>query len=178
MGILERVNAPSDLKALSIQELELLAEELREQVVDVVNRNGGHLASPLGVVDLTVALHHVYDIHEDRDQLIWDVGHQCYAHKLLTERKDQILTLRKQGGLSGYPKISESPYDCFGTGHSSTSISAGVGMAVARDRQGKQNHVIALIGDGAMTAGMAFEALAHAGHLGIKMLVILNDNEM
>lgn len=178
MAILDKINTPQDLKALSLTELEGLSQELREQVIDVVNRNGGHLASPLGVVDLTVALHYVYDIHEDRDQMIWDVGHQCYAHKLLTERKDRIYTLRKQGGLSGYPKISESPYDCFGTGHSSTSISAAAGMAAARDRLGKNNHVIALIGDGAMTAGMAFEAMAHAGHLGLDMLVILNDNEM
>lgn len=178
MAILDKINTPRDVKALTLPELESLSLELREQVIDVVNQNGGHLASPLGVVDLTVALHYVFDIHEDADQLIWDVGHQCYAHKLLTERKDRIFTLRKQGGLSGYPKISESPYDCFGTGHSSTSISAAAGMAAARDRLGKDNHVIALIGDGAMTAGMAFEAMAHAGHLGLDMLVILNDNEM
>ncbi len=178
MSLLDTINSPTDLKSLSLPDLEILAEELRERIIDTVNRNGGHLASPLGVVELTLALHYVFDVGTNKDQLIWDVGHQCYAHKLLTERKDVFNTLRKKEGISGYPKISESEYDCFGTGHSSTSISAALGMAAARDQQGKDFDVIAVIGDGAMTAGMAWEALCHGGHLGRKSLIILNDNEM
>ena len=178
MSILDPINSPADLKGLSIPELESLADELREEIIDIVNRNGGHLASPLGVVELTLALHYVFDVGTSKDQLIWDVGHQCYAHKLLTERKDVFGSIRKKDGISGYPKISESEYDCFGTGHSSTSISAALGMAAARDELGKDFNVIAVIGDGAMTAGMAWEALCHGGHAGNKSLVILNDNEM
>lgn len=176
MPLLDSINTPDDLKQLSLEQLETVADELRAMIIEGVNNNGGHLASPLGVVDLTLALHYVYDIGVD--QLIWDVGHQCYAHKILTGRRDAFPSIRKKDGISGYPKISESEYDCFGTGHSSTSISAAAGMAMARDLQGKNNHVIALIGDGAMTAGMAFEGLLHAGHLGTNMLVIVNDNEM
>lgn len=176
MSLLDSINSPADLKAFSIAELEELARELRARVLDVVNHNGGHLSAPLGVVELTLALHYVFDV--GRDQLIWDVGHQCYPHKLLTGRRDVFDTIRKKDGISGYPKISESPYDCFGTGHSSTSISAAVGMAVARDRLNEDYSVIALIGDGAITGGMALEGLSHAGHLGLDMLVILNDNEM
>ena len=176
MAFLDNINSPDDLKKLSLDDLERVGEELRARIIEVVNKNGGHLASPLGVVDLTLALHYVYDIGVD--QLIWDVGHQCYAHKLLTGRRDVFDDIRKKGGISGYPKITESDYDCFGTGHSSTSISAALGMALARDLQGRNNHVVALIGDGAMTAGMAFEAMMHAGHLGTKMLVVVNDNEM
>ncbi|MBI1317730.1 MAG: 1-deoxy-D-xylulose-5-phosphate synthase [Candidatus Hydrogenedens sp.] len=178
MSLLSGVNSPDDLKKLSIEEIETLAGELREDLIEVVNRNGGHLASPLGVVELTLALHYVYEVGPGKDQLIWDVGHQCYAHKLLTGRRDIFPQLRKKNGISGYPKISESEYDCFGTGHSSTSISAAAGMAAAWKQQGLDNHVVAVIGDGAMTAGMAFEAMSHAGHLGLDMLVILNDNEM
>ena len=176
MSLLETINSPADLKKLSLEQLEPLAGELREAVIETVNRNGGHLASPLGVVELTIALHYVYDL--PNDQLVWDVGHQCYAHKLLTGRRGRFPTLRKQGGLSGYPKITESEYDCFGTGHSSTSISAALGMAIARDRLGLHHHVAALIGDGAITGGMAMEALSHAGHAGHNMLVVLNDNGM
>ena len=176
MRILDRIDSPADLKSLTISELETLATELREQIIETVNRNGGHLASPLGVVELTLALHYVLDV--GKDQLIWDVGHQCYAHKLLTGRRNAFDSIRKAGGISGYPKISESPSDCFGTGHSSTSISAAVGMCVARDLAGDDYKVVAVIGDGAMTAGMAMEALSHAGDLGVSMLVILNDNEM
>nr|AUN37067.1 1-deoxy-D-xylulose 5-phosphate synthase [uncultured bacterium] len=176
MALLDSIDSPDDLKKLSIEQLETVADELRAEIIEGVNRNGGHLASPLGVVDLTLALHYVYDIGVD--QLIWDVGHQCYAHKLITGRRDRFPSIRKKDGISGYPKICESEYDCFGTGHSSTSISAALGMAVARDRLGKSNHVVALIGDGAMTAGMAFEGLLHAGHLGSNLLVIVNDNEM
>ncbi len=176
MMLLDTINSPKDLKALSLSQLEVLCEELRERIITVVNQNGGHLASPLGVVELTVACHYVFDIGVD--QLVWDVGHQCYAHKLLTERRACFDTIRKQGGISGYPKVSESKYDCFGTGHSSTSISAALGMAVARDLAQEEYKVLALIGDGAMTGGMAIEGLLHAGHLGKDMLVILNDNEM
>ncbi len=174
--LLDSIHSPADVKALSLPQLEQLAHELRETIIDTVNRNGGHLASPLGVVELTIALHHVFDI--GKDPLIWDVGHQSYAHKLLGGRRDRFYALRKREGISGYPKISESEFDAFGTGHSSTSISAAVGMAVARERLGLAHHVIAVIGDGAMTGGMALEALSHAGHLGLDMLVILNDNEM
>ena len=176
MSLLESIQTPKDIKSFSPEQLETLVAELRTRIIETVSRNGGHLASPLGVVELTVALHYVYDIPEDK--LIWDVGHQCYAHKLLTGRAAKFDRLRKQNGISGYPKITESIYDCFGTGHSSTSISAALGMAIARDRLGLEHHVVSLIGDGAMTGGMAFEALNHAGHLGLNMLVILNDNEM
>jgi len=176
MRLIDSINTPQDLKRLSIAELETLASELRLLIIETVNRNGGHLASPLGVVELTLAIHYVFDIGTDK--LIWDVGHQCYAHKIITGRRDQFDTLRKLDGISGYPKISESPYDCFGTGHSSTSISAALGMAIARDMRGEEHHVITLIGDGAMTGGMAFEALSNAGHLGANLLIILNDNEM
>lgn len=174
--LLDSIFCPKDIKTFNNEQLEMLAAELRQRIIDTVNRNGGHLASPLGVVELTIALHYVFNIPEDK--LIWDVGHQCYAHKLLTGRADRFDTLRRRGGISGYPKIEESAYDCFGTGHSSTSISAAVGMAIARDRLALDHHIIALIGDGAMTGGMAFEALNHAGHLGLDMLVVLNDNEM
>jgi 1-deoxy-D-xylulose-5-phosphate synthase len=176
MRILDKIDGPADVKLLTPEQLEQLAQELREQIIDTVNRNGGHLASPLGVVELTIALHRVFNIGPD--QVVWDVGHQCYAHKLLTGRREVFDSLRLKGGISGYPKVSESAADSFGTGHSSTSISAATGMAVARDRLGMSHHVVALIGDGAMTGGMAFEALGHAGHLGLDMLVILNDNKM
>ncbi len=176
MRILDTIDSPIDLKKLTLEQLEALSFELREQIIETVNKNGGHLASPLGVVELTIALHYVYDLTVDR--LVWDVGHQCYAHKLLTGRRGEFSTLRRKDGISGYPKITESVYDCFGTGHSSTSISAAAGMALARDRRGESHKVVALIGDGAMTGGMAFEALSHAGHLGLDMLVILNDNKM
>jgi 1-deoxy-D-xylulose-5-phosphate synthase len=170
------MKTPQDIKGFTPEQLEQLPGELRRRILETVNHNGGHLASPLGVVELTIALHYVYDF--PKDKLIWDVGHQCYAHKLLTGRADRFETLRKRDGISGYPKRSESPYDSFGTGHSSTSISAALGMAMARDRLGLNHQVVAVIGDGAMTGGMAFEAMNHAGHLGARMLVILNDNEM
>ncbi len=175
-SLLDSINSPKDIKSFSLEQLDALASELRTRIIETVSRNGGHLASPLGVVELTIALHYVFNVPEDK--LIWDVGHQSYAHKLLTGRASRFETLRKQGGISGYPKMSESLYDCFGTGHSSTSISAAVGMAIARDRLGLEHQVVSLIGDGALTGGMAFEALNHAGHLGLNMLVILNDNEM
>lgn len=175
-SLLDTLKTPQDLKGMSPEQLEALAGDIRTRIIETVNRNGGHLSSPLGVVELTIALHYVFDLPEDK--LIWDVGHQCYAHKLLTGRANRFDTLRKRDGISGYPKITESRYDCFGTGHSSTSISAALGMATARDHLGLHHHVVAVIGDGAMTGGMAFEALNHTGHLGSNMLVILNDNEM
>ena len=174
--LLCRVNGPEDLASFSIEELEALVAEIRRKIIDTVSVNGGHLASPLGVVELTTALCHVYDM--EKDVVIWDVGHQSYAYKLLTGRRDLFDSLRLKGGLSGYPRRAESPYDAFGTGHSSTSISAALGMAVARDQRQEAGHVIAVIGDGAMTGGMAIEALSHAGQVGSDMLVILNDNEM
>ncbi len=174
--ILDTIKKPSDVQRLRLEDLAVLAEEIRRTIIATASVNGGHLAPHLGVVELAIALHYVFDT--ERDALIWDVGHQCYPHKLLTGRADRIHTVRKKGGLSGYPRPSESPYDAFGVGHSSTSISAGLGMAVARDRLGISRRVIAVIGDGAMTAGMAFEALAHAGHVGTDLLVVLNDNQM
>lgn len=176
MGVLQRINSPRELKKLSQEELIQLAQELRAEIISVVAQNGGHLAPSLGVVELTIALHTVFD--SPRDKIIWDVGHQAYAHKLLTGRRKQWKTLRRYGGLSGFPRRSESPHDPFGTGHSSTSISAALGMAVARDLRGERYKIVAVIGDGALTGGMAFEALNHCGHLGKDVLVILNDNEM
>ncbi|MDZ4857924.1 MAG: 1-deoxy-D-xylulose-5-phosphate synthase [Candidatus Hydrogenedentes bacterium] len=174
--ILDGINSPRDLKSLSIDDLKALAQEIRDKIIATASVNGGHLAPHLGVVDLTIALHYVFDT--ESDMLVWDVGHQCYAHKLLTGRRDQLCTIRKKGGLSGYPKRSESPYDVFGVGHSSTSISAALGMAVARDLTQQEGRAIAVIGDGAITAGMAFEAMSNAGHLDKDLIVVLNDNNM
>ncbi|KZL03418.1 MULTISPECIES: 1-deoxy-D-xylulose-5-phosphate synthase [unclassified Pseudovibrio] len=176
MSLLDQIQNPSDLKKVPEDRLRQVAEELREEMVDAVSVTGGHLGAGLGVVELTVALHHVFDTPKDR--LIWDVGHQCYPHKILTDRKERIRTLRQDGGLSGFTKRSESDYDPFGAGHSSTSISAGLGMAVARDLAGGDNNVIAVIGDGAMSAGMAYEAMNNAGALNSRLIVILNDNDM
>jgi 1-deoxy-D-xylulose-5-phosphate synthase len=173
---LERINSPSDLKTLNAEELKVLAGELRDQIIHTVSINGGHLASNLGVVELTIALHRVFDSPDDK--IVWDVGHQSYSHKLLTGRRERFSTIRKENGISGFPRMSESEYDAFGTGHSSTSISAALGIAEGRDRRGENFKVIAVIGDGAMTAGLAFEGLNHAGHLKKDIIVILNDNEM
>ncbi|WP_127902112.1 1-deoxy-D-xylulose-5-phosphate synthase [Solirhodobacter olei] len=174
---LDRVTVPADLKALSDRELKLLAKELREETISAVSVTGGHLGAGLGVVELTTAIHAVFDT--PRDKLIWDVGHQCYPHKILTGRRDRIRTLRQEGGLSGFTKRSESPYDPFGAAHSSTSISAGLGFTMARELGAEGvGDVIAVIGDGAMSAGMAFEAMNNAGHLGKRLFVILNDNDM
>ncbi len=159
-----------------MEELEVLVQEVRQRIIETVSVNGGHLASPLGVVELTVALCRTFDV--GRDRIVWDVGHQSYAYKLLTGRQGQFHTLRTKDGLSGYPRVTESPYDVFGTGHSSTSISAALGMAIARDHAGEDHRVVAFIGDGAMTGGLAWEAMNHAGHVGSDLLVILNDNEM
>ena len=174
--VLAAVNSPADLKGLTSSELSKLAEEIREEIISTVSNCGGHLAANLGVVELTIALHSILD--SPRDKIIWDVGHQTYAHKLLTGRRDQFASLRQYGGLSGFPRRSESPHDIFGAGHSSTSISAALGLAEARDLAGEDYHVVAVIGDGALGAGLAFEALNHAGHRGTDLLVILNDNEM
>jgi 1-deoxy-D-xylulose-5-phosphate synthase len=174
--LLDTVHEPRDLKLLSEEELIQLAQELRQETIDAVSQTGGHLGAGLGVVELTVALHHVFNTPEDK--LIWDVGHQTYPHKILTGRRDRIRTLRQPGGLSGFAKRSESPYDAFGAGHSSTSISAALGMAKARDLSGKDHEVIAVIGDGAMSAGMAYEAMNNAGSSRSRMMVVLNDNDM
>jgi 1-deoxy-D-xylulose-5-phosphate synthase len=176
MSLLETVNAPADLKSLARADLKTLAEELRAFIIDSVSRTGGHLASNLGVVELTVALHHVFDTPEDR--IVWDVGHQTYVHKVLTGRRERMPGLRQTDGLSGFPKREESPYDAFVAGHSSTSISAALGMAVAAKLKGEERRVVAVIGDGAMSAGMAFEALNNAGAMDANLLVILNDNDM
>ncbi|CDD37496.1 1-deoxy-D-xylulose-5-phosphate synthase [Clostridium sp. CAG:356] len=174
--MLEEINSPQDLKKLTLQQKKKLAEEIRNYIIEIVSKNGGHLASNLGVVELTIALHTVFNVPEDK--IIWDVGHQCYVHKILTGRREKFKNLRKPNGLAGFPKSNESPTDSFNTGHSSTSISAALGMARARDLQGKNNAVIAVIGDGALTGGMALEALNDAGYSKCKMTVILNDNEM
>jgi 1-deoxy-D-xylulose-5-phosphate synthase len=174
--ILDGIDQPGDLKSLSLEQLETLATELREDLVRMVEANGGHLASNLGVVELTIALHRVFD--SPRDKIIWDVGHQSYVHKLLTGRRERFPTLRQHGGLSGFTDRSESPHDAFGAGHASTSVSAATGMAIARDLAGENYHVMAVIGDGALTGGMALEALNQAGQLRSRMIVILNDNGM
>ncbi|MFO7478909.1 MAG: 1-deoxy-D-xylulose-5-phosphate synthase [Methyloceanibacter sp.] len=174
--MLDRIETPADLRNLDDRDLPQLAAELRQELIGAVSVTGGHLGAGLGVVELTVALHHVFDTPADK--LIWDVGHQSYPHKILTGRKDRIRTLRQAGGLSGFCKRAESEYDTFGAGHSSTSISAGLGMAVARDLDGKAHNVIAVIGDGAMSAGMAYEAMNNAGAMNSRLIVILNDNDM
>lgn len=174
--LLDKVQTPDDMRRLSDDELKRLADELRQETISAVSVTGGHLGAGLGVVELTVALHHVFDTPNDR--LIWDVGHQCYPHKILTGRRDRIRTLRQPGGLSGFCKRAESEYDPFGAGHSSTSISAGLGMAVARDLSGGANNVVAVIGDGAMSAGMAYEAMNNAGAMDSRLIVVLNDNDM
>ena len=174
--LLDRIRTPADLRSFKESELRQVADELRTDLIDAVSQTGGHLGAGLGVVELTVALHYVFNTPDDR--LIWDVGHQAYPHKLLTGRRDAMRTIRQEGGLSGFAKRTESEYDPFGAGHSSTSISAGLGMAVARDLSGGTNNVIAVIGDGAMSAGMAYEAMNNAGALDARLVVILNDNDM
>ena len=174
--LLDKINFPSDLRLLSKSQLPQLADELRNELISAVSETGGHLGAGLGVIELTIALHYMFDTPKDR--LIWDVGHQAYPHKILTGRKDRIRTLRQGGGLSGFTKRSESNYDPFGAAHSSTSISAGLGMSVARDIEGKTNNIISVIGDGAMSAGMAYEAMNNAGSMDSRLIVILNDNDM
>jgi 1-deoxy-D-xylulose-5-phosphate synthase len=175
-SLLSRINSPADLKILKAGDLDRLAIEIRDVIVDRVSRNGGHLSSNLGTVELSIALHRVFNSPED--QIVWDVGHQSYAHKLLTGRYTAFSGLRKRGGLSGFPKREESPHDAFNTGHSSTSISAAAGILVAKRMKGEKGRAIAVIGDGALTGGLAYEALSHAGHLELPLIVILNDNNM
>jgi 1-deoxy-D-xylulose-5-phosphate synthase len=174
--LLDQIKTPKDLRRLEPSQLRQLADELRRETIDAVAVTGGHLGAGLGVIELTVALHYVFNTPADR--LVWDVGHQAYPHKILTDRRDRIRTLRQGGGLSGFTKRAESEYDAFGAAHSSTSISASLGMAVARDLQNKQNNVIAVIGDGAMSAGMAYEAMNNAGAMNSRLIVVLNDNDM
>src|SRR5437868_8254095 len=174
--LLYAIESPADLRRMSFGELPALAAELREFLIQSVSTRGGHFAAGLGTVELTIALHYVFDT--PRDRLVWDVGHQAYPHKVLTGRRDRLHTVKQEGGLAPFPTRSESEYDTFGVGHSSTSISAALGMAVAAARAGDSRRVVAVIGDGAMTAGMAFEALNHAGSLPADLLVILNDNDM
>ena len=174
--MLDKINNSDDLKKLNIEEKYLLADDIRKYILDIVSKNGGHLASNLGVVELTIALESVFD--PNKDKIIWDVGHQSYVHKIINGRKDSIKTLRKMNGIAGFPKTSESPTDCFNTGHSSTSISAALGIAKARDLKKEKYSVVAVIGDGALTGGMALEALNHAGSSKTNLIVILNDNEM
>ena len=162
--MIEKINFPADLKKLSFDELDVLAGEIRNLLIQVVSKNGGHLASNLGVVELTLALHYVFNA--PRDKIVWDVSHQCYTHKIVTGRRDRFATLRQYEGISGFCKREESEYDAFNAGHSSTSISAALGLAIGRDMAGGNNHVIAVIGDGALTSGMAMEAINQAGHLG------------
>src|SRR5262245_39812867 len=174
--LLDQVGKPDDLRRLPETVLPQLAAELRQETIDAVSLTGGHLGAGLGVIELTVALHYLFDT--PRDRLIWDVGHQSYPHKIITGRRDRIRTIRQGGGRSGFARRVESEYDAFGAAHSSTSISAGLGMAIARDLEGRRNSVVAVIGDGAMGAGMAFEAINNAGTRDVRLIVILNDNEM
>ena len=176
MGFLEKINSPKDLKKISRKDLPILASELREVIIDVVSKNGGHLAPSLGAVELAIAIHYVFNAPEDK--IIWDVGHQSYAHKLLTGRREQFHTLRQYNGISGFTRMSESPFDAFSTGHSSTSISAGLGIACGKCLKKENSKVIAVIGDGSMTAGLAYEGLNQAGDINKNILVILNDNDM
>jgi 1-deoxy-D-xylulose-5-phosphate synthase len=176
VALLDRVHDPADIRGFTLEELKQLAGELRRDVIEIVSVTGGHLGASLGVIELTVALHHVFDT--PRDRLIWDVSHQAYPHKMLTGRRERMLSLRQGGGLSGFTRRIESDYDPFGAAHSSTSISAGLGMAVARDLSGRKNNVIAVIGDGAMSAGMAYEAMNNAGAMSSRLIVVLNDNDM
>src|SRR5471032_2526785 len=174
--LLDSVSEPHQLRALDRRDLRQFADELRRETIDVVSVTGGHLGAGLGVVELTVALHYVFDTPSDK--IVWDVGHQAYPHKILTGRRSRMRTLRQSGGLSGFAKRAESEYDPFGTAHSSTSISAGLGFAVARDQKGEKHNVVAVIGDGAMSAGMAYEAMNNAGAMDARLIVILNDNDM
>src|SRR5450759_4148853 len=174
--LLDTIRTPDDRRRLKVEQVRQVADELRQETIDAVSVTGGHFGAGLGVVELTTALHYVFDT--PRDRLVWDVGHQAYPHKILTGRRDRLRTMRTGGGLSGFPKRTASGYDPFGAAHSSTSISAALGMAVARDLSGRKNNVIAVIGDGAMSAGMAYEAMNNAGAMNSRLIVILNDNDM
>src|SRR5512136_24691 len=174
--ILDTIREPADLRKLSPEELSRLALEIRALILETVAKNGGHLASNLGVVELTLALHKVFDT--PRDKIVWDVGHQCYTHKILTGRKDRFAGLRRSGGILGFPCREESEHDSFNTGHASTALSAALGMAVARDKSGQKHHVVAVVGDGSLTGGVALEALNQIGHLRERLIIVLNFNEM
>ena len=174
--ILDKINKANDIKKVSPEKYDELATELRNYIIDTVGSNGGHLSSSLGVVELTMALHLALDL--PKDKIIWDVGHQSYAHKILSGRKNEFKTLRQYGGISGFPSMKESKYDSFGTGHASTSISAAIGMAQARELSGENNTIVAVIGDGALSGGMAFEALNNASAVKGNLIIILNDNDM
>ena len=176
LALLRSIDSPAELRALAPERLPQVAAEMRAHLLQSVSKSGGHLAAGLGTVELTIALHYLYDT--PRDALVWDVGHQCYPHKVLTGRRDALPGIRRRDGLSGFLKRDESPYDAFGAGHSSTSISAALGMAAAARRLGEPSRAVAIIGDGALTAGLAFEALDHAGDTGEDLLVVLNDNGM
>src|SRR5207248_469141 len=173
---LEKINSPEDLRRLRLDELQDVAEEIRQYILETMSRVGGHTGASLGAVELAVALHYAFDTPHDR--LVWDVGHQAYAHKILTGRRDQLPTVKQYGGISGFLRRDESEYDAFGAGHASTSLSAALGMAIARDRMGEDHHVVALIGDASLAGGMAMEAVNQAGHLKTRLIVVLNDNEM
>jgi len=174
--LLNEINSPKDLKKLPIEDLPLLAKEIRSAIVDTVSKNGGHLASSLGSVELTIALH--YSLDTPQDKIVWDVGHQAYAHKILTGRRDKFKTLRQIGGISGFPSKNESPHDAFTVGHSSTAISTALGLASARDIARRKDKIAVVVGDAALAGGMSFEALNHAGHMNKNIIVILNDNEI
>src|SRR5437868_8600336 len=173
---LEKINSPEDLRRLRLDELQDVADEIRQYILETMSRVGGHTGASLGAVELAVALHYAFDTPHDR--VVWDVGHQAYAHKILTGRRDALPTIKQYGGISGFLKRDESEYDTFGAGHASTSISAALGMAVARDRKGEKHHVCAVIGDSSLAGGMAMEAINQAGHLKTRLIVLLNDNEM
>src|SRR5881394_569255 len=176
MSLLEKINSPEDLRRLRLEDLQGVAEEIRQYILETMSRVGGHTGASLGAVELAVALHYAFDT--PRDRLVWDVGHQAYAHKILTGRREQLPTVKQYGGISGFLRRDESEYDTFGAGHASTSLSAALGMAIARDRKGEDYHVVALIGDASLAGGMAMEALNQAGHLKTRLIVVLNDNEM
>src|SRR4029079_4050005 len=176
MRFLQDINSPADLRKLRVEDLQEVADEVRQFIIDTCSRVGGHTGASLGAVELAVAIHYVFDTPNDK--LVWDVGHHAYAHKLLTCRRDELHTIKQPGGLSGFLRRDESEYDTFGAGHASTSISAGLGMAVARDRKGEKHHVCAVIGDSSLAGGMAMEAINQAGHLKTRLIVLLNDNEM
>src|SRR5574341_1077390 len=175
-NFLSQINSPADLKEIALKDLPFLATEIREKILEVVSQTGGHVATNMGIVELTIALHYVFDT--PKDKLVWDVSNQCYPHKLLTGRKENFHTLRTYQGLSGFAKIAESDYDCFGAGHASTGLSAALGMVVSRDLKGEDHQVVCIVGDGALTGGLSFEALNNAGSLKKDFIVILNDNSM
>src|SRR6266404_1802665 len=176
MGLLENINTPADLRRLPVEQLQPVADEIRQYILETMSRVGGHTGASLGAIELAVALHYAFDTPHDR--LVWDVGHQAYAHKILTGRREGLPTIKQYGGISGFLRRDESEYDTFGAGHASTSLSAALGMAIARDKKGEDHHVVALIGDASLAGGMAMEAVNQAGHLKTRLIVVLNDNEM